>query len=96
MPAIASAGCADGLAELGRRGLTSLLVEGGAGIAGALLGAGEVDRLEVFIAPLVLGGGLPLAAGEGLDRVADAAKPLAVEWRRSGDDMLASARLREW
>ena len=33
---------------------------------------------------------------QGPERVADAAKPLAVEWRRSGDDMLASARLREW
>ena len=87
---------ADGLDELGRREITSLLVEGGAELAGALLDAGEIDQLRVFIAPLVLGGGRPLAAGEGLDRVADAAKPLAVEWRRSGDDMLASARLREW
>ena len=87
---------ADGLAELGRREFTSLLVEGGARLAGALLGAGEIDGCEIFVAPLVLGGGLPLAAGQGPERVADAAKPLAVEWRRSGDDMLASARLREW
>jgi len=86
----------DGLAELGRRGITSMLVEGGATLAGSLLTAGAVDRLEVFIAPLVLGSGRALAEGAGVDRVADALAPLAVEWERSGADMRASARLREW
>jgi len=86
----------DGLAELGRRGIASLLVEGGAKLAGSLLDAGAVDRLEVFIAPVVLGAGRPLADGAGVGLVADAAAPLAVEWQRIGADMLASARLREW
>lgn len=87
---------AGGLAELGRRGITSMLVEGGAKLAGSLLGAGEVDRLEVFIAPVVLGSGRALAEGAGVERVADAAAPLAVDWEQSGADMRASARLREW
>jgi diaminohydroxyphosphoribosylaminopyrimidine deaminase/5-amino-6-(5-phosphoribosylamino)uracil reductase len=86
----------DALAELGRRGISSLLVEGGAELAGALLAAGEVDQLRVFIAPVVLGGGRPLAAGGGFERVEDAARPLGVGWERVGEDMLASARLREW
>ena len=38
-------------------------VEGGATLAGSLLRAGEVDELRFFIAPVVLGGGLPLASG---------------------------------
>ncbi|HEY8001136.1 MAG TPA: bifunctional diaminohydroxyphosphoribosylaminopyrimidine deaminase/5-amino-6-(5-phosphoribosylamino)uracil reductase RibD [Solirubrobacterales bacterium] len=87
---------ADALAELGRRGIGSLLVEGGAELAGSLLAAGEVDQLRVFIAPVVLGAGRPLAAGSGFERVADAARPIGVEWERVGEDMLASARLREW
>jgi diaminohydroxyphosphoribosylaminopyrimidine deaminase/5-amino-6-(5-phosphoribosylamino)uracil reductase len=86
----------DGLDELGRRGITSLLIEGGAELAGAVLDAGEVDELRVFVAPLVLGGGRPLAAGRGPRRIADAARPLACEWERAGPDMLARARLREW
>lgn len=85
-----------GLAELGRRGITSLLVEGGAELAGSLLRAGEVDELRVFIAPLVIGRGRPLAAGAGVGRIGDAAAALEVSWGRCGEDMLANARLREW
>jgi diaminohydroxyphosphoribosylaminopyrimidine deaminase/5-amino-6-(5-phosphoribosylamino)uracil reductase len=84
------------LAELGRRGVTSLFVEGGAELAGSLLAAGAVDQVRVFVAPVVLGGGRPLAEGPGAGTVDEAARPLAVEWTPSGEDMLASARLREW
>ncbi len=44
------------LDELGRRGLTNLLVEGGGRVLGAFLDAGEVDAVEVYIAPIVEGG----------------------------------------
>lgn len=84
------------LDELGSRAITSLLVEGGSELAGSLLASGEVDELRTFVAPVVLGGGLPLASGPGAERVADAAKPLACEWEPSGEDMLARARLQEW
>jgi diaminohydroxyphosphoribosylaminopyrimidine deaminase / 5-amino-6-(5-phosphoribosylamino)uracil reductase len=84
------------LAELGGRGITSVLLEGGATLAASFLAAGEVDELRLFYAPLVLGGGRPLAAGQGPGAVADAARPLAVEWQRSGEDMLVRGRLREW
>jgi diaminohydroxyphosphoribosylaminopyrimidine deaminase/5-amino-6-(5-phosphoribosylamino)uracil reductase len=84
------------LDELGARGITSMLVEGGAELAGSLLAGAEVDELRVFIAPLVLGGGRPLAAGPGPKRIAEALTPLECEWQPSGGDMLARARLREW
>ena len=49
------------LAELGERGLTSVLVEGGARLAGALVRAGLVDRIAWFRAATVLGGdGIPV------------------------------------
>ena len=62
------------LGELGRRGVTNLLVEGGGRVLGAFLDAGQVDAVEVYIAPIVEGGE-PLftpARGTGRQRMADA------------------------
>ena len=44
------------LAELARRGITRVLVEGGAAVHAAFIDRGLADRLEVFRAPIVLGG----------------------------------------
>ena len=86
------------LAALGRRGVTSLLLEGGATLAGAFLDAGEIDELRVFIAPVVLGGAgdRPLIAGRGSDSLTSAPRALSLTAQRSGADVLLRARLREW
>jgi diaminohydroxyphosphoribosylaminopyrimidine deaminase / 5-amino-6-(5-phosphoribosylamino)uracil reductase len=64
-----------GLIRLREEGIRSVLVEGGASLAGALLEAGLVDRLHLFYAPLLLGPGgrapfatLPDAQLEGVRR----------------------------
>jgi diaminohydroxyphosphoribosylaminopyrimidine deaminase/5-amino-6-(5-phosphoribosylamino)uracil reductase len=44
------------LAELGRRDVTSLLLEGGTTLAGAFADAGQVDESRIFVAPILLGG----------------------------------------
>jgi diaminohydroxyphosphoribosylaminopyrimidine deaminase/5-amino-6-(5-phosphoribosylamino)uracil reductase len=49
--------------EFGRRGWSKILLEGGAHLAGAALAAGIVDRVAFFIAPRILGGGLPAVEG---------------------------------
>jgi diaminohydroxyphosphoribosylaminopyrimidine deaminase / 5-amino-6-(5-phosphoribosylamino)uracil reductase len=84
------------LDELGRLEIDSLLLEGGAELAGAFLDAGEVDELRLFFAPVVLGAGRPLADRRGVERLAEAERALAIDWQRSGADLLARARLREW
>ena len=84
------------LGELGRRQVTTLLLEGGPTLAGAFLEAGEVDELRLFFAPLVLGAGPSLIEGAGAERIADAERALSVSWEQVGDDQLARARLREW
>jgi diaminohydroxyphosphoribosylaminopyrimidine deaminase/5-amino-6-(5-phosphoribosylamino)uracil reductase len=86
------------LAELGRRGLTSVLLEGGPTLAGAFLDAQEIDELRLFIAPVVIGGegARPVIGGAGAARIADATAALAMDWERSDEDLLVRARLREW
>jgi diaminohydroxyphosphoribosylaminopyrimidine deaminase/5-amino-6-(5-phosphoribosylamino)uracil reductase len=49
--------------EFGRRGWCRVLIEGGAHLAGAALAAGIVDRVAFFLAPRILGAGLPSVEG---------------------------------
>ncbi len=44
------------LADLGRRGIASLFLEGGQTLAAAFADAGQIDEARVFIAPVLLGG----------------------------------------
>jgi diaminohydroxyphosphoribosylaminopyrimidine deaminase / 5-amino-6-(5-phosphoribosylamino)uracil reductase len=87
-----------GLAELGRRDVQDLLVEGGPTFAGALFDAGEIDEVRLFIAPVLLGAAEARAVleGEGAIRIADGVHPLATSFEQVGEDMLVRARLREW
>ena len=81
-----------------RDGITSILLEGGPHLAGAFLDAGEVDEIRLFIAPVVVGGSNardPLE-GEGAERIAEAIRALRLDVERIGDDVLISARMREW
>jgi diaminohydroxyphosphoribosylaminopyrimidine deaminase/5-amino-6-(5-phosphoribosylamino)uracil reductase len=86
------------LDQLGAAGVTSILLEGGPHLAGAFKDAGEVDEVRMFVAPLLLGGRAardPLE-GEGVEKVADAVRALTLDCERVGDDLLVSARLKEW
>ena len=60
METLAAASMQDALEELGKRRISSLLVEGRATLAGGLLRAGLIDRLLLFISPMLLGDGHPL------------------------------------
>jgi len=52
------------LAELGRRGITSLFLEGGRTLASAFAAADVIDEARVFVAPLLLGGGRRVSAAD--------------------------------
>ena len=86
------------LDQLGTEGVTSILLEGGPHLAGAFLDAGEVDEIRLFLAPLILGGRTardPIE-GEGVELIADAVRALTVTCDRVDDDLLVSARIKEW
>jgi diaminohydroxyphosphoribosylaminopyrimidine deaminase/5-amino-6-(5-phosphoribosylamino)uracil reductase len=86
------------LDQLGKEGFTSILLEGGPRLAGAFMDAGEVDEVRLFLAPLVLGGrsARDPVAGEGVEAIADAVRALTLECERVGEDLLVSARIKEW
>jgi diaminohydroxyphosphoribosylaminopyrimidine deaminase/5-amino-6-(5-phosphoribosylamino)uracil reductase len=86
------------LDQLCAGGVSAVLLEGGPHLAGAFLDAGEIDELRLFLAPLLLGGSTardPLE-GEGVETISQALRALTFECERVGDDLLISARLREW
>ena len=82
------------LAELQRRGIRSLFVEGGPTLASAFLAAGLVDELLVYLAPVLLGGPR-LAVGDlGIETIADARRFDIAAVERLGDDLLVVAHPR--
>jgi diaminohydroxyphosphoribosylaminopyrimidine deaminase/5-amino-6-(5-phosphoribosylamino)uracil reductase len=84
----------DLLAKLAERGVTHLLVEGGAHVHARFVEEGLVDRLAIFVAPKLAGsGGVPLLAWTGPARMKDAPRLEDVEVERLGDDVLVTGRL---
>jgi diaminohydroxyphosphoribosylaminopyrimidine deaminase/5-amino-6-(5-phosphoribosylamino)uracil reductase len=78
------------LRALASEGVQSLLLEGGPTLATAFLSAGLVDKLLLFVAPVL--------AGEGAHALGDFAEPLELLHLRtepSGEDVLVEAYLRE-
>ncbi len=85
---------AAGLRALGERGLTSVLVEGGGGLASALLRADVVDEIHWFQAPMLLGGDARPALGPlGIEELSSALELTDVKVRRIGEDLHTRAGL---
>ena len=68
------------LADLGKRGITRLLIEGGATVHAAFLDRELADRLEIFRSPLILGS----AGHDGIDSLAAMTLGEAPRFRSTG------------
>lgn len=79
---------AEAMATLTTRGIDSLLIEGGGRLAGALLGAGLLDRVYQVQSPIWLGDGRPAWVGLGTPTLAEAIRWRTVERRALGADTL--------
>lgn len=79
------------LRTLGDRGITRVLVEGGARLAASCLQHGLADRIEWFRAPSLIGGdGLPAVEAFGVDAMDQLARFSRVGVRAAGKDLLES------
>ena len=77
------------LDELGRREIQSVLVEGGASVAGKFLDAGLVNKVSFFIAPKIIGGAdAPTAiGGRGVEKLAEGIELQDVTVTQRGQDI---------
>jgi diaminohydroxyphosphoribosylaminopyrimidine deaminase/5-amino-6-(5-phosphoribosylamino)uracil reductase len=77
-----------GLRLLAKAGVTDLLVEGGGGLAAALLREGLVDEVHWFVSPRLLGGDGKAAIGAlGLTSLSRARRLAGWQIRRVGEDL---------
>lgn len=77
------------LEELGRRGIRSVLVEGGSETIWSFLKAGVVDRLMIYVGSLALGGNGPTpCGGEGARSLEEAVRLRLLGSRRMGNGIL--------
>jgi riboflavin biosynthesis pyrimidine reductase len=75
------------LEALAERGLRRILVEGGGVTVGRFLEAGLVDRLQLAVAPLILGAGRPALPVPPADRLDQALRP-SCSRHLMGEDVL--------
>lgn len=80
------------LALLGKREISSLLVEGGATVATALLKENLADRLIVILAPKIAGAGIDAVGDLGIRRMDDALAYRYYRVNRRGADLILDAR----
>ncbi len=84
------------LCSLGKRDVTSVLVEGGGTLMGALFDMGLVDKVLAFVAPKIIGGvSAPgPVGGRGAAKMAQAIELKRLRWQSAGDDMLLTGYCR--
>jgi diaminohydroxyphosphoribosylaminopyrimidine deaminase/5-amino-6-(5-phosphoribosylamino)uracil reductase len=83
---------ASALRALAERDIQSLLIEGGSKVHGSFISAGLVDGVAMFLAPRLVGHGIPVVDGLGLDwRYPARLGQLSI--RKLGDDILVRAAI---
>ncbi len=76
---------------LGKRGIVTVLVEGGGELLGSLFDRGLVDKVMVFISPVIIGGQeAAIVAGEGVAMMTEALRLTRVDIKTFGDDVMVS------
>ena len=82
--------------QLGSNGIDSILLEGGATLAYSAFESGIVDKVQFYIAPMLIGGSTSRTSlgGSGIAHLADAYGLEDMQVRRSGQDLCITAYVR--
>ncbi|MFF5568914.1 bifunctional diaminohydroxyphosphoribosylaminopyrimidine deaminase/5-amino-6-(5-phosphoribosylamino)uracil reductase RibD [Streptomyces sp. NPDC012623] len=79
------------LAALHKRGVRSVLLEGGPALAGSFVAAGAVDKVVGYLAPALLGAGPAALADAGISTITEALRLRLTEAVRIGPDLRITA-----
>ncbi len=85
------------LENLGSKAITSVLIEGGAGVNGSALRSGMVDKLFFYYGSKILGGtdSVPFSSGSGFAGIAEAARVKSTKLHQFGEDFAVEGYLRD-
>jgi len=78
------------------RQILNVLIEGGGRTAGAFFDAGLVDKADIFIAPIIVGGDRTSVGGKGVESIAGAHKLTEVQTRMFEGDLLYSGKVSDY
>ena len=73
------------MTELGKREITSVLIEGGGDVLGQALDARLIDRVQIYLGPMLTGGPVVAFGGRGAGSTAEAARLREVRYEKIGD-----------
>jgi len=75
------------LKNLGKRGITSVLFEGGGDVLGQALDARLIDKVQLYLGPILSGGPVIAFPGRGADNTANAVHLRRVSYQRIGQSV---------
>jgi len=81
------------LKELGKRGVTSALIEGGGEVLGQAFDKRLVDEVVFYIAPILAGGPKLAVGGQGAGATVDSIRLEQIAYRRIGSDIRVSGKV---
>ena len=78
---------ADVVKDLSKRGITSVLIEGGGDVLGQALDARLIDKVQLYVGPILAGGPVIAFPGRGADTTPNALRLRNVSYRRIGQSV---------
>ncbi|PYL36590.1 MAG: riboflavin biosynthesis protein RibD, partial [Verrucomicrobia bacterium] len=75
------------LAELGQKNITSVVIEGGGNVLGHALDERLIDKVQIYVAPILTGGPIVAFGGRGAPRTHEGAHLERVKFEKIGPDI---------
>jgi diaminohydroxyphosphoribosylaminopyrimidine deaminase/5-amino-6-(5-phosphoribosylamino)uracil reductase len=79
------------LKDLGKRSVTSVLIEGGGEVLGQALDAGLIDKVQIYLGPILTGGPAIAFPGQGAESTRNAIHLSDMSYRRIGENVCITA-----